>query len=340
MPIRFPGLLAGVVMLLAAAATAASASTLDQIRARGAIHCGVTPALPGFASMDDDGNWAGFDVDLCRAVAAAVFGDPGKVEYISLAPEERFHALLSGRVDVLPRDTRWTMRHDTFPGVRFAAVAYHDGQGFMVRRKFGISSALELSGAMVCVQSGTTAQQNAADYFRRKNMPFEPVLQETAEETRRAYEAGRCDTLTADVSRLYAVRRRLNDSGQHMILPEIVSKEPMGPLVREGDSQWFDIVRWTVFAMINAEELGVNSANVDELKGSQTPAIRRLLGEEGDFGKRLGLDPEWAYRVIARVGNYAEVFERNLGGGSPLNIARGINALWNDGGILFAPPIR
>ncbi|MGI9382004.1 MAG: amino acid ABC transporter substrate-binding protein [Methyloligellaceae bacterium] len=318
----------------------AIASTLQEVKAKGFIQCGVHQGLPGFASASDNGNWKGMDVDVCRAMAAAVFGDPAKVKFTPLSAQERFTALLSGEIDVLARNTTWTMTRDTKYGLNFAGVTYYDGQGFMVRKKLGISSALELSGATVCIQKGTTTELNAADFFTTKKMPYKLVGFEKADETVQAYDAGRCDVFTSDASQLYAMRLKLTNPDEHMVLPEIISKEPLGPVVRQGDDQWFNLVRWTCFAILNGEELGVTSQNVDAMKSSPSPAIRRLLGVDGEFGKMLGVDNEWAYRIIKLVGNYGEIFERNVGQSSPLNIARGVNALWSKGGIQYAPPIR
>lgn len=322
------------------AATAATAGTLDDVRAKGFVQCGVNPGLQGFASADSGGNWKGMDVDVCRAVAAAIFDAPDKVKFTPLPAKQRFEALRSGEVDILSLNTSWTMQRDTSLGLRFTAVTYYDGQGFMVRKKFGIASALELSGVTICAQGGAGGRLDITDFFRTNKMPFDPIVLETADEAYRAYDAGRCDVLTADVSRLYAARLRLTNPDEHMVLPEIVSKEPLGPVVRKGDEQWFDLVKWTIFAMINAEELGVSSENVDAMRASKSPSVRRLLGLEDDLGKKLGLDNAWAHRIIKHVGNYAEVFDRNIGSGSTLKIARGVNALWTDGGILYAPPIR
>ena len=318
----------------------AGASTLQEVKAKGYIQCGVHQGLPGFASASQNGTWKGMDVDVCRAMAAAIFGDPEKVKFTPLSAQERFTALLSGEIDVLSRNTTWTMTRDTKYGLNFAGVTYYDGQGFMVRRKLGISSALELSGATICIQKGTTTLLNAADFFKSKKMPYKLVGFEKADETVQAYDAGRCDVFTSDASQLYSMRLKLTNPDEHMVLPEIISKEPLGPVVRQGDDQWFNLVRWTCFAILNGEELGVSKENVDAMKSSSNPAVRRLLGIEGDFGKMLGVDNEWAYRIIKLVGNYGEIFERNVGQSSPLNIARGVNALWSKGGIQYAPPIR
>ncbi|MCG8559433.1 MAG: amino acid ABC transporter substrate-binding protein [Hyphomicrobiales bacterium] len=321
-------------------APSAAASTLQEVKAKGFVQCGVHEGLQGFAAAADNGEWQGMDVDVCRALAAAIFGDPKKVQFTPLSAEERFTALLSGEIDVLARNTTWTMTRDTKYGLNFAGVTYYDGQGFMVRKKLGISSALELSGATVCIQKGTTTELNAADFFTTKKMPYKLVSFEKADETLQAYDAGRCDVFTSDASQLYAMRLKLTNPDEHMVLPEIISKEPLGPVVRQGDDQWFNLVRWTCFAILNGEELGVTSQNVDAKKSSSNPAIRRLLGVEGEFGKMLGIENDWAYRIIKMVGNYGEIFERNVGENSPLKIARGVNALWSKGGIQYAPPIR
>lgn len=338
MKIRLVAALIGAV--LGWNAPSAAASTLQEVKAKGFVQCGVHEGLQGFAAAADNGEWQGMDVDVCRALAAAIFGDPKKVKFTPLSAEERFTALLSGEIDVLARNTTWTMTRDTKYGLNFAGVTYYDGQGFMVRKKLGISSALELSGATVCIQKGTTTELNAADFFTTKKMPYKLVSFEKADETLQAYDAGRCDVFTSDASQLYAMRLKLTNPDEHMVLPEIISKEPLGPVVRQGDDQWFNLVRWTCFAIVNGEELGVTSQNVDTKKSSANPAVRRLLGVEGEFGKMLGIDNEWAYRIIKMVGNYGEIFERNVGENSPLKIARGVNALWSKGGIQYAPPIR
>jgi general L-amino acid transport system substrate-binding protein len=328
---------AAAALLLASGATAA---TLDDVKARGQLVCGVSTGLPGFSNPDDKNAWAGLDVDLCRAVAAAVLGDARKVKYTPLTAKERFTALQSGEIDLLSRNTTWTASRDTSMGLNFAGVNYYDGQGFMVTKKLGVKSALELSGAAVCIQAGTTTELNLADYFREHNMKYSAVVFDTSDQTIKGFEAGRCDMLTSDQSQLYALRIKLADPNSAIVLPEIISKEPLGPVVRQGDDQWFNIVKWTLFAAINAEEMGVTSANVDQMKGSNNPGVKRLLGTEGDAGPNLGLVPDWAYQAIKQVGNYSEMFERNVGQGSPLKISRGANALWNKGGLQYAPPIR
>jgi len=321
-------------------AGAASAGTLDDVKARGVVNCGSNTGLAGFGQPDAQGNWNGFDVDMCRAVAAAVFGDGNKVKFVPLSAKDRFTALQSKEVDLLVRNTTWTSSRDTSLGLNFTGVTYYDGQGFMVRKKLKVNSALELSGASVCTQQGTTTELNLADYFRSKNMKFEAVVFATSDETIKAYDAGRCDVFTTDASGLYSERLRLANADDHLVLPEIISKEPLGPAVRHGDDQWFDIVKWTQHVLVTAEELGVTKANVDQMKTSTNPDIKRMLGAEGDFGKALGLNNDFAVAVIKSVGNYGEVFERNLGAGSQLKISRGVNQLWNKGGLQYAPPIR
>jgi general L-amino acid transport system substrate-binding protein len=322
------------------AACAQSGKTLDQIKQRGYVICGVNPGLAGFGLPDDKGEWTGLDVDLCRAVTSAIFDDPNKVKFVPLTAKDRFTALQSGEIDVLIRNGTWTQSREADLGLEFTGVNYYDGQGFMVRKKLNINSALELNGASVCVQQGTTTELNLADYFRSHNMKYEGVSFATADEAVKAYDSGRCDAYTTDASGLYAQRLKLANAADHVVLPEIISKEPLGPSVRKGDDQWLDIVKWTLFAMINAEEMGVTKANVDEKAKGAAPDVKRLLGSEGDFGKGMGLTKDWAYRIIKHVGNYGEVFERNVGEGSPLKIKRGLNALWTKGGIQYAPPIR
>ena len=320
--------------------TVASAGTLDDVKAKGYIDCGVTTGLAGFASPDDKGEWAGFDVDFCRAMAAAVLGDAKAVKFTPTTGKTRFPALQSGEVDVLARNTTWTFSRDTDLGFEFIGVNYYDGQGFMVKADLGVKSALELDGASVCIQTGTTTELNLADYFRANNMSFTPIVIEDNAEARQNYESGACDVYTTDRSGLAATRVVLANPDEHVVLPEIISKEPLGPLVRHGDNQWGDIARWTLNAMVTAEELGVTAANVGEMKNSNNPEIRRLLGTEGDLGAMIGLDNEWAARAIAAVGNYGESYDRNIGPNTPLGLARGVNALWTKGGILYSPPFR
>ena len=329
---------------LGAVATAADAALLDQVKQKGFVQCGVTQGLPGFSSPDDKGSWTGLDVDYCRALAAAIFDDPTKVRYTPLTAKDRFTALQSGEIDLLARNTTWTIERDTKLGLNFAGVNYYDGQGFMINAKKlpGVNSALQLSGASVCVQTGTTTEKNLADYFAANKMEYNPVVFEKLEEVNATYDQGGCDVYTTDQSGLYSIRLTLAAPDDHVVLKEIISKEPLGPAVRQGDDQWLDIVKWVSNALIVAEELGVTQANVDEMKNSPNPEIRRLLGvEQGtSIGTDLGLTNEWAYNVIKAVGNYGEVFERNIGQDTPLKIARGLNQLWTKGGIQYAPPIR
>lgn len=322
------------------AVSSASAATLDDVKAKGFVQCGVSQGLPGFSNPDDKGNWVGMDVDLCRAIAAGIFGSGDKVKFTPLSSKERFTALQSGEIDVLVRTTTWTMSRDTKLGLNFAGVNYYDGQGFMVRKELKVSSALELSGASVCTSTGTTTELNVADYFRANKLDYEIVAFEKADEVIAAYDAGRCDVFTTDSSSLAAQRLKLTDPGEHMVLPEIISKEPLGPVVRQGDDQWFNIVKWTHNAMLNAEEMGVTQANVGEMMGSDNPATKRLLGTEGSFGEMLGLSNDWVVNIIKAVGNYGESFDRNVGPDTPLKISRGVNALWSDGGLQYAPPVR
>ena len=322
------------------AASAASAQTLNTIKSRGNLNCGANGTLGGFGLPDAQGNWTGLDVDFCRALAAAIFNDATKVKFVALTAQQRFTSLQSGDVDVLARNTTWTSSRDTSLGLNFTGVNYYDGQGFMVRKALKVNSALELNDAAVCVQQGTTTELNLADYFRANKMKLKTVTFATADEAIKAYDSGRCDAFTTDASGLYAERLRLAKADDHLVLPEIISKEPLGPSVRHGDDQWFDIVKWTHYAMVAAEELGVTKANVDEQSKSANPDVKRLLGTEGNYGEQLGLTKDWAARVIKLVGNYGEVFEKNVGQGSPLKIARGVNALWTKGGLQYAPPIR
>ncbi|HWX72970.1 MAG TPA: amino acid ABC transporter substrate-binding protein [Xanthobacteraceae bacterium] len=326
--------------VLAFGMQAASAQTLTTIKNRGELICGANGTLAGFGLPDPQGNWTGFDVDFCRAIAAAIFNDPTKVKFVPLTAKDRFTALQSGEIDVLSRNTTWTLSRDTSLGLDFVAVTYYDGQGFMVRRALKVNSALELNGAAVCVQQGTTSELNLADYFRANQMQLKTVTFATGDEARKAYESGRCDAYTTDSSGLYGERQKLAVPGDHIVLPEIISKEPLTPAVRHGDSQWTDIVRWTHFAMVDAEELGVTKANVDEKLKSDDPETRRMLGAEGQYGEALGLTNDWVYRIVKHVGNYGEVFERNIGQGSPLKIVRGLNALWTKGGLQYGPPFR
>ena len=343
---RFASLLltGSTVALLATFGTTTTADagqTLNAIKQKGFVQCGVSTGLAGFSNVDDAGNWSGIDVDLCRAVAAALFGDAKAVKYTALTAKERFTALQSGEVDVLSRNTTWTLARDSALGLDFTGVTYYDGQGFMVPADLGVQSALELDGASVCVQPGTTTELNLADYFRANNMTYEPVVIERLDEIRTAYDQGRCDVYTTDQSGLYAERTVLSNPDAHAILPEVISKEPLGPAVRHGDHEWADVVRWTLYAMLEAEEYDVTSANVDDLKANTgNPVVRRLLGTEGDMGQNLGLSGDWAYNIVKQVGNYGEVFDKNLGEGTPLKIERGLNALWTNGGLQYAMPVR
>jgi general L-amino acid transport system substrate-binding protein len=326
-------------LALCAGATGAQAGTLDTVKSRGQLICGANTALAGFGIPDSSGNWTGLDVDFCRAVATAVLGDPTKVKFIPLNAKDRFTALQSGEVDVLARNSTWTSSRDN-QAMLFGPVNFYDGQGFMVRKKQNVSSAKELDGASICVQQGTTTELNLADYFRTNKMKYDSVAFQDEDTVLKAYESGRCDAFTTDSSGLYAERLRLTAPDDHMVLPEIISKEPLSPAVRQGDDQWFNIVRWTHYAMVTAEELGVTSKNVDDMIKSENPDVRRLLGVEGDQGKGFGLGNDWAYNIIKKVGNYGEVFDHDVGEGSPLKVKRGINALWNKGGLQYAPPIR
>jgi general L-amino acid transport system substrate-binding protein len=321
-------------------ATAAQAATLDDVKAKDYVQCGVTGGVPGFSAPDANNVWAGLEVDFCRAVAAAIFNDAGKVRYTPLTSQERFAALSAGEIDILSRTTTWTMSRDTDLGISFIGTMYYDGQGFMVRKADEIASALDLSGAAICIESGTTTELNAADYFAANSLEFNTVVFVDQDEVVKAYEDGRCDVYTTDGSALAAERSKFAVPDDHVILPEIISKEPLGPVVRQGDDQWFKINRWVYYALLEAEELGVTSANVDEMLGSDNPAIKRLLGVEGDFGTPVGLTKDWAYQVIKLVGNYGESFERNVGTATDIGLERGLNALWSNGGLQYAPPIR
>jgi general L-amino acid transport system substrate-binding protein len=330
-----------IVALAAGLSThAATAQTLKTVKDRGMLSCGVSQGLPGFSAPDDKGNWAGLDVDICLAIAAAIFNDAAKVKFVPLSAKDRFTALQSGEIDVLSRNTTWTLSRDTSLGANFTGVTYYDGQGFLVKKSLKVNSALELNSASVCVQTGTTTEQNLADYFRGNNMKYEVIAFSSADETVKAYESGRCDVFTSDVSQLYAERLKVSNPADHVVLPEVISKEPLGPMVRHGDDQWFDIVKWTLFAMVSAEELGVTQKNVDEMAKSDKPELKRAFGTDGNLGEQLGLTKDWLSRIVKAVGNYGESFERNVGAGSKLGIARGLNQLWNKGGIQYAPPIR
>src|SRR3954454_17906798 len=331
------------VMLLAlvlAGSHPVCAQTLRAVKERGTLNCGVSQGLLGFSSMDDKNTWAGFDVDVCRAVAAVAFGDPSKVTFVPLDAASRFTALQSNEIDVLSRNSTWTMSRESSLGLMFAGVAYYDGQGFLLRQDAGIETALQLSDKNVCAQTGTTSELNLSDYFRVNDMMLKVVALGTAEESLNAYNAGKCDVLTSDVSQLYAERLKLASPDSHIILPEVISKEPLGPAVRQGDDQWFNLIKWTLYSLINAEELGVKSTTIDDAMKSLNPNIRRLVGTEGEFGPQLGLENDWAARAVRAVGNYGEIYERNVGIRSSLSIPRGLNALWTQGGIQYAPPVR
>ena len=328
------------VAALFGSASAQAQQTLAQIKSRGVLNCGSNTGLIGFGAPDPQGNWSGLDVEYCRAIAAAIFNDPSKVKFIPLSANDRFKALLAGDVDVLVRNSTWTISNDTPPGLLFTNVNYYDGQGLMVRRKLGVMSVMQLAGASICVQRGTTTELNVVDYFKTNNLRHTIVSFDTGPETLKAYDAGRCDAFTTDASSLYSERLKLTAPDDHMVLVEIISKEPLGPLTRDNDSQWFKLVRWVHFAMLNAEEFGVTKANVDQMRGSTNPEIRRLLGVDGKFGEGLGLTVDWAYRIVKHVGNYGESFERTVGSRSVLRMSRGQNALWTKGGLQYAPPIR
>ncbi|MDX8350125.1 MULTISPECIES: amino acid ABC transporter substrate-binding protein [unclassified Cognatiyoonia] len=332
----------GALTVAGMAASLASAATLDDIKARGSLNCGVTTGLVGFASPDANGVWTGFDVGVCRAVAAAVFGDPTAVEFVPTTGKTRFTALASGEIDMLARNTTWTFSRDVDLKFEFTGINYYDGQGFMVPRDLGVSSAKDLDGATVCIQTGTTTELNLADFFRSNNISYEPVPIETNAEAQQQYLAGACDVYTTDASGLAATRASFENPADHVLLPEIVSKEPLGPLVRHGDNDWGDVVRWTLNALITAEELGVTSANVADLAAAPTdnPEVNRLLGTEGELGAMLGLEADWAANAIAAGGNYGELFEKNIGENTPIGLARGLNAQWTEGGLIYSPPFR
>ena len=314
--------------------------TLKRTLRRGEVLCGVNAGLPGFSVPDEKGNWTGFDVDFCRAVAAAIFDDPKKAKFIPLEANERFKELQSRKVDILSRNSTWSMSREVNYDLYFPAVAYYDGQGFMLPRSRNIDNALDLNNSKVCVQGSTTTELNLADYFRANNIKYEEVKLPRLDEVVKAYESGQCDTLTADVSQLYALRLKFAKPNDHVILPDVISKEPLAPVVRQRDDDWMMIVKWTLYAMINAEELGVTSQNIDEALKSKKPDVMRLVGTEGTYGEDLGLTKDWAVRIIRHIGNYGEMYERNIGEKSKLKIPRGLNQLWNAGGIQYAPPIR
>jgi general L-amino acid transport system substrate-binding protein len=319
---------------------ASAQGTLQRVKERGAVVCGTSQGVPGFSLPDSAGKWVGFDIDWCRALAAAIFNDPEKARYVSLSGKDRLTALQSGEIDVLARTTTWTLARDAGQGLDFTAINYFDGQGFLVKKSAKITSLKEMDGASICVAQGTTTELNLADYFRANRMKYEPVAYQSADEVIQAYQAGRCDAYTTDLSQLGATRLKMQNSDEHLLLPEVVSKEPLGAWVRQGDSQWFDIVRWTLFAMLNAEELGVTQANISEMLKSENPEIRRLVGVEGKLGEGLGLTGDWAVRIVKAVGNYGESFDRHLGEKSSIKLPRGPNQLWTKGGLHYAPPVR
>lgn len=334
------GAVAGFAFIVAAPIGASAQTTLEKIKARGQIVCGASLGVPGFSYPDDKGTWTGFDTDMCRALAAVIFDDPNKASYVPLSSKDRMIALQTGTIDVLSRTTTWTSSRDAGQGIAFTAINYYDGQGFMVRKSLGIKSAKELNGATICVSQGTTTELNLADYARTNGIKVNVLNFIDTNETAKAYEAGRCDGYTTDMSQLAANRLKFAKVDDHVILPEIISKEPLGPWVRRGDEQWFALVRWTLFAMLNAEELGVTQANVSEMLKSKSPEIKRLLGTEGNMGEQLGVTGDWVVRIIRHVGNYGESFERHLGPKTRIGLARGSNELWSKGGLQYAPPIR
>jgi general L-amino acid transport system substrate-binding protein len=334
--------LAGLIVVLIAMAITepAAAGTMDDVKQRGKLICGVSQGLHGFSEADEAGKWTGFDVDFCRAVAAAILGDSEKVQYVPLSADGRFEALAHGEIDLLSRNTTWTLSREAEFGLTFVGVTYYDGQGFMIPRAANVLSSLELGGRKVCVQSGTTSEANLADYFRANNMAYEAVVTSSPAESLAAYKDGRCDLITSDMSQLYSERLKLDDADEHLILADAISKEPLGPVVRQDDPIWAMLVKWVYFALVDAEELGVGTATIDEALASDKPAVRRLMGVEGGFGELLGLSNDWAVNILRQVGNYGEIYDRNLGVGSDLGIPRGMNQLWNLGGIQYAPPMR
>ena len=340
MPISLSSQLTALIAAMTFSAASHAGATLDAVNKKGHVQCGVTTGLAGFSQSNDKGEWTGIDVDMCRAVAAAVFGDATKVKFTPLTAKERFTALQSGEIDMLSRNTTWTLTRDTNLGLNFAGVNYYDGQGFMISKKLGVKSAKELDGATVCVLPGTTTVLNAADYFRANGMTMKPVVIESTPELAKAFFAGRCDCLTSDASQLASTRAVAPNPDDYIILPEIISREPLGPAVRHGDDQWFDIVNFATMAMIEAEYLGITSQNVDEMLKSEDPKVQRFLGVSPGNGKALGLDEKWAYNIVKMVGNYGEVFERNVGVNTPLKLERGLNAQWTDGGLMYTPPFK
>ncbi|MBM3487208.1 MAG: amino acid ABC transporter substrate-binding protein [Alphaproteobacteria bacterium] len=337
----FVSTLAVGIALTLGPTSARAGETFDQVKQRGMLHCGVSEGLPGFSNPDDKGNWKGLDVEFCRAVAAAIIGDASKVRFTPLSARQRFEVLRARDIDILSRNTTWTQSRDTALGFDFVGITFYDGQGFMVRREIKVMGVKQLDGATVCLNIGSSTELNLADYFRANRLKYTPVQFERSDEAFAAYVAGRCDAYTTDISGLVAQRSKLGDADAHVILPDVISKEPLGPVVRHGDAEWTDLARWTFYAMLNAEELGITAGNVDELKAkSQNPEVRRLLGVEGQFGKNLGLSEDWAFNIVKQVGNYGEVFDRNLGPASPLKLERGLNRLWTEGGLQYAPPVR
>ena len=333
-------LLAMTAAMLAAGTTAQAAGTLDIVKERGELRCGVSQGVPGFSAPDKNGAWSGFDVDFCRAIAAATLGDPDKVAYVPLSTKDRFTALQSGEVDLLSRQTTWTLSRDTDLGMSFVGTIYYDGQAFMINKELGVNSVKEISGASVCTETGTTTEQNMADYFSANKIEYQVIAFEKPDQTIQAFNTGRCDVYSTDASALYAQRLTLNDPDRFVVLPEVISKEPLGPAVRQGDDQWFKVVRWTLFALIEAEEMGITKENAASLLESGTVAQKRFLGIDNEAGKTMGLDAKWAYHAVSAIGNYGELFERHLGKDSPLKIDRGLNRLWSDGGLMYAPPLR
>jgi general L-amino acid transport system substrate-binding protein len=328
------------VATLALASTVSSADTLDSVKQKGVVTCGVSTGIAGFSATDSNGVWNGIDVDMCRAVASAVFGDDKKVKYVPLTAKERFTALQSGEIDLLARSTTWTLTRDASLGLNFVGVNYYDGQGFLVNKGIGVNSAKELDGATVCIQAGTTTELNVTDYFKANKMTYKPITYDTSGQTIEGFKSGRCDVVSSDASQLYGLVLKVQDPNSVKVLPEIISKEPLGPVVRQGDDKWFNIVKWSHIAMLNGEEFGLTSKNIDSMLKTENPDIQRFLGINGETGKMLGIDDKWAYNIIKNVGNYGEAFDRNVGMGSPLKIERGLNKLWNDGGLQYGAPIR
>lgn len=332
--------LALLVGLTALVPTLSHADTLQDVMKKGVLNCGVSTGIPGFSAPDSKGVWKGIDVDFCRSVASAVLGDANKVKFIPLTAKERFTALQSGEIDLLARSSTWTATRDTSLGLNFAGVNYYDGQGFLVSAKLGVSSAKGLDGATFCIQAGTTTELNLTDYFKAQKMEYKTVTYDTSGQTIDGFKKGRCDAVTSDASQLYGLKLKMDDPKSVLVLPEIISKEPLGPVVRQGDDKWFNIVRWSLFAAIEAEELGVTSSNVEAMLKSDNPSIKRLLGTSGKAGENLGLKANWAYQIVKQVGNYSEMFDNNVGKDSPLNIDRGLNKLWNQGGLMYSMPVR